>query len=335
MRHSSFFVATLCRTSFEISLGPLSTRAHLVTGEVFALSDRVLEIRNFLYDGQGPDAYFWADTDASPTSGGNILQDGGPTNSCGATLLPEADGTQTYHVEFPEDDSLRNYIGSSIGVWCRIAAANFGEIVVPATLDGLLTAEEGPALQCSTPRSFEISLGSFNMQAHLLAGEVFALSDRVLEIRSFVYDGQGPDAFFWADSGAQPSAAGNPLWDGGPTNSCGATLLPEADGTQTYRVEFPEGDSLRNYLGGSIGVWCRLAGANFGEVAGTATLGGLLTAEAGPALQCTAPVPGISLGSLTNNAHGLGGEVFALSDHVLEVRNFAYDGQGPDAFKEL
>ena len=35
-----------------ISLGTLTTRAHDVTGEVWLLSDRALEIRNFVYDGK-------------------------------------------------------------------------------------------------------------------------------------------------------------------------------------------------------------------------------------------------------------------------------------------
>ena len=35
----------------------------------------------------------------------------------------------------------------------------------------------------------------------------------------------------------------------------------------------------------------------------------------------------ISLGKLTQREHGVSGEVILLSDRILEVRNFTYDGK--------
>ena len=103
-------------------------------------------------------------------------------------------------------------------------------------------------------------------RAHRLAGQVVILSERVLEVRGFVYDGQAPAAYFWIDTRSTPSSDGVILLDGAPTNSCGKDELRAADGSKTYRVEFPEGTSVRDYLGGSISVWCEVASANFGEV---------------------------------------------------------------------
>ncbi|CAB9531981.1 domon domain-containing protein (Partial), partial [Seminavis robusta] len=82
--------------SAELVLGTFTDRAHDITGEVVALSDRVLEVRGFGYDGTAPDAFFWADTNAVPSENGFILEDGAPSNNCGQDRLGFADGSQTY-----------------------------------------------------------------------------------------------------------------------------------------------------------------------------------------------------------------------------------------------
>jgi Electron transfer DM13 len=113
----------------------------------------------------------------------------------------------------------------------------------------------------------ELVLGSLVTRAHRVAGDVVVLSERVLEIRGFVYDGAAPAVYFWADTNANPSSNGFPLYDGTPTNGCGRTPLQNAaDGTATYRVEFPDNSSILDILGGSISVWCEEFSANFGEV---------------------------------------------------------------------
>ena len=76
------------------------------------------------------------------------MEDGAPTNSCGMDALPRSQGV-TYQVEFPPGTSIKDILGGSISVWCTSFAANFGEIVIPESLDNVLPTEEGPALQCS------------------------------------------------------------------------------------------------------------------------------------------------------------------------------------------
>lgn len=99
-----------------------------------------------------------------------------------------------------------------------------------------------------------------------MAGQVVVLSERVLEVRGFVFDGQAPAVYFWVDTRSTPSTNGVILLDGAPTNGCGKNELRAADGSKTYQVEFPQGTSIRDYLGGSISVWCEEFAANFGEV---------------------------------------------------------------------
>lgn len=133
----------------------------------------------------------------------------------------------------------------------------------------------------------EISLGSFRTRQHRVAGEVVAINSRVLEIRGFVYDGAAPAAYFWADTSSRPSTNGSRLQDAAPSNSCGSTEITTGfTGTQTYRVEFPQGTSLLDILGGSISVWCEEFVANFGEVVVPDSLPGLDVSD-GTDLVCT------------------------------------------------
>ena len=327
---SAFFLLIRCsvKASAELSLGTFATRFHDLQGEVFALSDRVLEVRNMVYDGLGPDAYFWADTNPIPSINGVRLSDGAPSKSCGTEPLPEA-RSETFRFEFPEGMSIHDYIGGSISVWCETATANFGEVIIDANIDltslPTLALGDGPSFECGA-----LTVGSFTTRAHDLEGQVVALSDRVMEVRNFVYDGLGPAAYFWADTNSVPSSGGFRLLDASPSNSCGKESLPEGR-QDTFRFEFPNGMTIHDIVGGSISVWCEAFSANFGEViVDSPALGLLPTAAAGggPQLECAA----LTLGSFTNRAHDLAGEVVALSDRVMEVRNFNYDGLGPAAY---
>ena len=269
-----------------LTIGTFTTRSHELAGEVVALSDRVVEVRNLVYDGLGPAAFFWADTRAVPSSFGLRLRDASPSRSCGTQALPEV-RSGTVRFEFPEGQTIRDFAGGSLGVWCETAAENFGEVILTSPALGLLpvaNAGAGPQMECA-----QVSLGRFTTRAHDLEGEVVALSDRVMEVRSMVYDGLGPAAFFWADTSATPTSNGLRLLDTQPGNSCGTDELPEAR-TETFRFEFPDGTTIHDYVGGSIGVWCETASQNFGEVVVGANLPlSTLPVSAegrGPALEC-------------------------------------------------
>ena len=119
---SSKAQSTLQPTDGGIFLGSFRTRAHRVAGDVFLLTERIMEIRGYSYDGTAPVVYFWvcfamkkyryiifqsiryfhsafthhtchlsqymyqfaqqADTNPRPTRGGTILSDGSPTLNC-------------------------------------------------------------------------------------------------------------------------------------------------------------------------------------------------------------------------------------------------------------
>ena len=124
-------------SSQEISLGSFTERAHNVNGELFALSERVLEIRNFEYDGLGPAVYFWIDTSPTPTAGGMGLASPWNEPACAMQLTQAADGMETVIVELPEGSSVADFAGGSFSIWCEAFSANFGEVVIPSSLEGL------------------------------------------------------------------------------------------------------------------------------------------------------------------------------------------------------
>ena len=52
----------------KVSIGHLSNLAHGVGGEVFVVNAKTLWIKNFRYDGAGPDTFFWVGTVGTPAS---------------------------------------------------------------------------------------------------------------------------------------------------------------------------------------------------------------------------------------------------------------------------
>ncbi|CAB9520896.1 Protein Skeletor, isoforms [Seminavis robusta] len=126
----------------EVSLGILSggkSDEMDVGGEVVVISDQVIEIRDFTYNGEAPDALFWADNNVEPSKDGLMLLPA--SQNCSALKLEAYDGSQTLSVEFPEGTKVTDYLGGSISVWCRAMQVNLGQIVMPATLDiGLFDA---------------------------------------------------------------------------------------------------------------------------------------------------------------------------------------------------
>ena len=140
-------LATTAVVDAQVDCGSLATRAHAVSGDVVALSDRVVEFRDFNFDGNAPAAYYYASTFNPPRAGGLILLS--TVHDCTEDRdLPGAYGTVTWRAEFPEGTSLRDFAGGSISVWCEEFTQNFGEVGVPSDLTGLPDAADGPALEC-------------------------------------------------------------------------------------------------------------------------------------------------------------------------------------------
>ncbi|XP_017488069.1 PREDICTED: protein Skeletor, isoforms B/C-like [Rhagoletis zephyria] len=51
-------------------------------------------------------------------------------------------------------------------------------------------------------------IGQFTNFAHGIRGTIYAVDESTLFIKSFAYDGTGPDAFFWVGKTPRPSPEG-------------------------------------------------------------------------------------------------------------------------------
>mmetsp|Transcript_9066 Transcript_9066/g.15013 ORF Transcript_9066/g.15013 Transcript_9066/m.15013 type:complete len:184 (+) Transcript_9066:249-800(+) len=159
--------AAIAQTAFQptdggIFLGSFRTRAHRVAGDVFLLTERIMEIRGYSYDGTAPVVYFWADTNPRPSRGGTILSDGSPTLGCatrdGDPDLPRAENLPAQRVEFPDGLSIRDFWGGSLSVWCERFSANFGDMIFPLEEEVDLTRWRPVSSQTLTSTAFTPTL---------------------------------------------------------------------------------------------------------------------------------------------------------------------------------
>ena len=129
----------------EVYLGDLGggkSKDMGVSGFVYAISERVLEVRSFTYNGEAPDALFWADVSAEPSDNGTVLL--AASHNCSNVKLDAFTGNETVRVEFPEGSSIMDVRNGSISVWCRAMKVNVGNIVVPPSIAKEELEEDSP-----------------------------------------------------------------------------------------------------------------------------------------------------------------------------------------------
>jgi Electron transfer DM13/DOMON domain len=165
----------------------------------------------------------------------------------------------------------------------------------------LALALAGLALAGKSAAQDAVRLGQLSTEGHGVAGTVYALSDRLVEVRGFRYDGRGPDAFFWVDKGARATAKGA-LVPARP--SCGGGKLGKGDGEDLV-LELPVGLNEVGYLS----VWCRAVGASFGGLAIVQRLVAGLKITAAAEFECD----GVSSGG-GNGGGATGEEPFVVAD---------------------
>merc|ERR1712080_751956 len=133
-------------------MGDISTLHHAVSGELWALDDKTLMVKNFNYDGAGPDAFFWVGTEGKPSATDEdktaILAH--PFNGVHykyndkAPVLTIASNEQVTLILPPgmTESGLR-----WLSVWCRSYSVDFGHILFDGSslqLSGDLPAPLAP-----------------------------------------------------------------------------------------------------------------------------------------------------------------------------------------------
>lgn len=221
-------------------IGKLNRRDHNVSGDVYAVDEQTLFIKNFNYDGLAPDAYFWSSVTSAqpgPTADGFIVPD-----EKGSTKPLERYTDKDIVLRLPEGKTLREI--NWLSIWSRHNKQNSGEIYI--------------GKQSIIPRPLEI--GPFSQLAHgLKSGPITIVDAQTFLVPDFHYDGLGPEAYFWLTRGSQ-GLNGNGLRLKDENGS--AAPLRKYSG-ETVVITLPE--ELTIYDFDYFGVWCQQFSVNFGQ----------------------------------------------------------------------
>lgn len=171
-------------------IGDFVDRFHGVKGQVYAVDSRTLFIKGFEYDGQGPDAYFYAGAGADYASGFLVPNEKGSTD-----VLRSYDGSKDLVLTLPSGKTLKGV--EWISVWCRAFDVNFGEVNFPVGF--------------AYPRPQKID--AFKGIHDVSSSRIIIVDAQTLLIPSFSYDGSAPDAHFHVGKGGQVGPAGSTVPD--------------------------------------------------------------------------------------------------------------------------
>jgi len=223
---------------FGTFVGSFADRFHGVKGDVYAVDSRTLYVRGFSYDGTGPDAYFYAGSDAEegPSSRGFLIPD-----EKGSDGILGRYKTKDVVLTLPNGRTLKEV--RWLSVWCRAFDVNFGEVNFPERL--------------KYPRPQKI--GAFDGIHEVKSKRIVVVDAQTFLIPSFSYDGQAPDAHFWAGKGQRPGPEGNFIADENGSEE----PLRKYDG-KTLVVVLP-GD-LTVFDVDWLSVWCVAFFVDFGHV---------------------------------------------------------------------
>ena len=153
-----------------IRVGDLKNRQHGIGGTVYAVDEKTLLIKGFAYDGAGPDAFFWAGTQGSPSGIGTIL----PYPFEGKFYEYEDQSAPIINGRFSGDKNIKLTLPDTLkatdikwlSVWCRAFSANFGDLIFPDNLSldehihetpTVLNTESGPESGPDTESSWSKS----------------------------------------------------------------------------------------------------------------------------------------------------------------------------------
>ncbi|XP_048506173.1 uncharacterized protein LOC105689481 isoform X2 [Athalia rosae] len=218
------------------SLGKLTEYHHGVSGEVFAVDARTLYIKDLTYDGEGPAAYFYAGNSKAPIINGFRVPD-----EKGRTGLLRKYRKEDITLTLPEGKTLNNIRWFSL--WCDDFSVNFGDVKIPRGFD--------------YPRPQK--LGTLSGIHGVSSEPIVVVDAQTLLIPGFSYDGEAPDAKFWAGPGPSPTPQGIKIPD-----ENGKTAPLRRYVQKTIVLTLP-GDLTVHQLG-HFGVWCEAFTVDFGHV---------------------------------------------------------------------
>ncbi|ALC47592.1 CG34355 [Drosophila busckii] len=158
-------------------------------------------------------------------------------------------------------------------------------------------------------------IGQFTNFAHGIKGSIYAVDESTLFVKSFAYDGTGPDAYFWVGKTPRPSPEGYIIPYPEEYNGVDPPVLSAHNNTDII-LRLPMGKRIKDIRW--LSVWCRRFTVDFGDVFIPANL--------------DVPKPRV-LPEFKRLAHGLrSSNISVLDAKTFYIPNLHYDGAGPDAY---
>ncbi|XP_045102559.1 protein Skeletor, isoforms B/C-like [Portunus trituberculatus] len=213
-----------------VHVGKLSTLEHKVSGDVYCVDNTTIYIEDFTYDGEAPDAFFFAgNKENTPSNRGFIIPD---ERSRTQVLGPYS--KRNLILKFPVTKKGQRSFSDIkwISVWCRRFGIDFGHVKVPRDL-------VKPAPQVAT--------GLHSDKPRLTSESVTIVDTHTIELEDFTFDGTVADAIFVVGSGDRSSSGAQVASERGSTQP-----LSKYTG-RTLRLEIP--DEFKGQPMQYFGVW--------------------------------------------------------------------------------
>ncbi|XP_072014296.1 uncharacterized protein [Amphiura filiformis] len=220
--------------------GSSSLTAHNVQGTVHVADERTIIVEGFVYDGRGPDAYFWAGRTGQPDTTGDIIH----IDSFNSPRPLGQYGSDTKPLILTLPRRITDY--TWISVWCRLARASFAEVYIP-------TGFQVPAPQ---------SIGGFNSGRAQSSG-VTILNSKQIRIDGLTYtpgNCRPGESNFWVGKGT-PDRNGNDIASG---DSAIVQSLPTGVTGQDLTLTLSKPDIITDI--DYIAIWCDTTRQSQGHV---------------------------------------------------------------------
>jgi hypothetical protein len=202
--------------------------AHSVEALVTIVNERTLQVEHFTYDGTAPLVYFYLGASDDDTAFENGLQL--------EPLLDRPYNDESLILNLPGGETLDGY--NAISVWCAQFSVNFGS----ASFTAPTAMYERAGWVADIPLGF-----------HLVEGQATIISDRIIHVENFTYDGTAPQVYFYLGATDNDDDFQNGLQV--------PPQLVRAYEDESLVLLLPEGTTLDGY--GAISVWCVQVSVNF------------------------------------------------------------------------
>lgn len=142
-----FLCVALClvasSSAEKIKIGDIETFHHGAGGEVFALDEKTLMIKDFTYDGAGPDAFFWVGPEGTPSNVPDetktkilahpYVEPGYYEYRDQSAPILKGAAKEQITLRLPENMKVGDI--KWLSVWCRKFSVDFGNLIFPTDLN--------------------------------------------------------------------------------------------------------------------------------------------------------------------------------------------------------